>query len=144
MVGSDQAVNTTEYLSDTYRKRECQSKNQREKDRDVVEKSIGQFCPCCQAPFSKLNPCTWRKQSSLLLNTAHTLLHSCRPVQSNPVQYCTYHCGPLSPLICCQTGRPGRKPWRGSCVNQIQEKREETEIPRVETVKADYSLPSKM
>lgn len=59
----------------------------------------------------------------------HTLWYTlCRPVQFNPVQYCTYHCGPLSPLICCQTGRPGRKPWRGSCVNHIKGKRKETEI----------------
>lgn len=78
---------------------------------------------------------TKRKQSLLLLNTAHMLLHSCRPIQLNPVLYRTYHCGPLSPLICCQTGRPGRKPWRGSCVNHAEEK----EIT-VETVKADWGL----
>lgn len=76
-----------------------------------------------------------RKQSLLLLNTTHMLLHSCRPIQLNPVLYCTYHCGPLSPLICCQTGRPGRRPWRGSCVNHAEEK----EIT-VETEKAEWGL----
>lgn len=78
---------------------------------------------------SKLNPCTCQKQSSLLLNTARALLHFGRPclVQPNPAQYCTYYCEPLSLLICFQTGRPGRKPWRGSCVKPSRgRKRRET------------------
>lgn len=66
----------------------------------------------------------------------------CRPIQANPVTYCTYHCGPLSLLICCQTGRPGRKPWRDSCSNHIEGKKEERRQKDggVETVKADQGL----
>lgn len=130
----------------------CQKKNTKagrkitDRDGELVKKPIGQSCTGCQALFSnsvharggrecKKKKRTKRKQSLLLLNTAHMLLHSCRPIQLNPVLYRTYHCGPLSPLICCQTGRPGRKPWRGSCVNHAEEK----EIT-VETVKADWGL----
>lgn len=58
--------------------------------------------------------------------------HSRRPIEAKPAQYCTYHCGPLNPLICCQTGRPGRKPWRGSCVNRIEGKREKQKQSTVE------------
>lgn len=112
--------------------------------RDLVKKPVGQSCTGCQALFSNsvhargARECKKeRKQSLLLLNTTHMLLHSCRPIQLNPVLYCTYHCGPLSPLICCQTGRPGRRPWRGSCVNHAEEK----EIT-VETEKAERrSIP---
>lgn len=105
-----------------------------DRDRELVKKPIGQSCTGCQALFSNSVHARGggekkkKKQSSLLLNTAHMLLHSCRPIQLNPVLYRTYHCGPLSPLICCQTGRPGRKPWRGSCVNHVQGNKEEKEI----------------
>lgn len=73
-----------------------------------------------------------RKQS-LQLHMAHK--HSFRPVEAEPVQYCTYHWGPLNPLICCQTGRPGRKPWRGSCVNRIQGKREKQKQDSWKTIR---------
>lgn len=64
----------------------------------------------------------------------------CRPVEANPVTYCTYHCGPLSLLICCQTGRPGRKPLRDSCSNHIEGEREERRQKDggVETVKSRF------
>lgn len=53
---------------------------------------------------------------------------------SSPIQYCTYHCGPLSLLICCQIGRPGRRPWRDSCIHHIQRKEKRQRQWRTETL----------
>lgn len=73
---------------------------------------------------SKLNPCTRRKQAHCYW-TLHT--NGCTLAgrfEPKPIWYCTYHCVALNPLICCQTGRPGRKPWKGSCVDHNQGQRE--------------------
>lgn len=55
--------------------------------RSGLGKSLVQSALSPLGSVSKLNPCTWRKQSPLQQNTAHThtLLPYCRPIQFNPV-----------------------------------------------------------
>lgn len=48
----------------------------------------------------------------------------------NPAEYSTYRCEPLSLLTGFQVGRPGRKLWRGSCVNHIQGKEKRQTVKR--------------
>lgn len=73
----------------------------------MLEESI-RGKPLCQALFQHAH--THTRQ-----DTAHT--RRSNTLRSGAIRsgYCTYHCGPLRPLTCFRAGRPGRKPWRGSC-----------------------------
>lgn len=77
--------------------------------------------PRCHALFPAMHIHKGKLTTAAELQT-HCTINTHR--QARPIQSSTYHCGPAA---CCQTGRPGRTQWRGSCANKSQRKQGERE-----------------